>query len=66
MTVKHSKGKETVTFCKLFSRAPLISIKFLDVRRDFGTAISNMFENKSISSLFIHSQLREKNKREQA
>ncbi|MBP6456533.1 MAG: ribose-phosphate pyrophosphokinase [Chitinophagaceae bacterium] len=41
-------------------------IKVLSTAELFGTAISNMFENKSISSLFIHSQLREKNKREQA
>ncbi len=41
-------------------------IKVLSTAELFGTAICNMFENKSISSLFIHSQLREKNKKEQA
>jgi ribose-phosphate pyrophosphokinase len=35
-------------------------IKVLSVSELFAVAIRNAFENKSITSLFIHSQLKEK------
>ena len=40
ITVNTSSGKVTSIFCKLFSRAPFMSIKFLKSLRFLGTVIS--------------------------
>ena len=59
-TIENSELEELVVCDTIPLRHPSNKIKVLSVADLFAIAIRNAYENKSITSLFIHSQLKEK------
>jgi ribose-phosphate pyrophosphokinase len=59
-TIENSELEELVVCDTIPLKSPSNKIKVLSVADLFAIAIRNAYENKSITSLFIHSQLKEK------
>ena len=59
-TIENSELEELVVCDTIPLKRPSNKIKVLSVADLFAIAIRNAYENKSITSLFIHSQLKEK------
>jgi ribose-phosphate pyrophosphokinase len=59
-TIENSVLEELVVCDTIPLKRPCSKIKVLSVADLFAIAIRNAYENKSITSLFIHSQMREK------
>lgn len=59
-TIENSELQELVVCDTIPLKYPCSKIKVLSVADLFAIAIRNAYENKSITSLFIHSQLKEK------
>lgn len=59
-TIENSVLEELVVCNTIPLKKPSSKIKVISVADLFGVAIRNAYENKSITSLFVHSQMREK------